>query len=141
VVIRRLVLSCLAALVLAGPACAGTIIVKLTFMPGRLTAAAAPVAATASGPIQVPVTIADGRGNGKGWTLRVSAARTVTVVGITGRCSANSTCTLPTAVRNSSGGVVLQAARDTGMGVLQLVVTVAALKAGTPATPLSFTVS
>jgi hypothetical protein len=43
-------------------------------------------------------------------------------------------------VPNQSGNVVLRAARNTGMGVLHLVVTVAALKAGTPATPVSFTV-
>jgi hypothetical protein len=140
-VIRRLLISGFAALVLAAPACAGTIIVKLTFVPGKLTAAAAPVAATAAGSVQVPVTIADGRGSGKGWTLRVSASRSVTILAISGRCAANSTCTLPTAVGNQSADAILQAARNTGMGVMNLVVTVAPLKAGTPATPLSFTVS
>jgi hypothetical protein len=140
-VIRRLLISCFALLVLAAPAGAGTIIVKLTFVPGKLTAAAAPLAATDAGSVQVPVTIADGRGSGKGWTLRVSASRSVTIVGISARCAANSTCTLPTAATNPSGNVILQAARNTGMGVMNLVVTVAALKAGSPATPLSFTVS
>ena len=139
--IRRLLISFFAALVLAAPACAGTIIVKLTFVPGKLTAAAAPATATTAGSVQVPVTIADGRGSGKGWTLRISAARSVTIVGITGRCAANSTCTLPTAATTPSGNVVLQATHDTGMGVMNLVVTVAALKSGSPATPLSFTVS
>jgi hypothetical protein len=140
-VIRRLVISCFAALVLAAPACAGTIIVKLTFVPGKLSAAARPATATAEGSVQVPVTIADGRGSGKGWTLRVAAARGVTIVGITARCAAGSTCSLPTAAAIPSGNVVLQAAHDTGMGVMNLVVTVAALKSGTPATALSFTVS
>lgn len=140
-VIRRLLISFFAALVLAAPAAAGTIIVKLTFVPGKLSVAAAPLAATSAAQLQVPVTIADGRGSGKGWTLRVAAAHNVTVVGITGRCAANSTCTLPTAVTTPSGTVVLQAAHDTGMGVMNLVVTVAALKSGTPATPLTFTVS
>ncbi len=139
--IRRLIISCFAALVLAAPACAGTIIVKLTFVPGKLSAAAAPATATAAGSVQVPVTIADGRGSGKGWTLRVSAARGVTIAGITARCAANSTCTLPAAATTPSGNVVLQAAHDSGMGVMNLVVTVAALKNGSPATPLSFTVS
>jgi len=137
-VIRRLVISCVAALVLAAPACAGTIIVKLTFVPGKLTAAAAPRTVTAAAAVQVPVTIADGRGNGKGWTLRVSAARSVTIVGITARCAANSTCTLPTAVSTPSGNIVLRAARDSGMGVMNLVVTLAAQSGSTP---VSFTVS
>jgi hypothetical protein len=141
VVIRRLLIVLFAALVLAAPACAGTIIVKLTFVPGKLTAAAAPVTATAAGSVQVPVTVADGRGNGKGWALRVSAAQGVTIVGITARCAANSTCTLPTAATTPSGNVVLRAKHDTGMGVMNLVVTVAALKSGSPATPLSFSVS
>ena len=139
--IRRVLSSFFAALMLAAPASAGTIIVKLTFVPGKLTAAAAPATATTTGSVQVPVTIADGRGTGKGWTLRVSAARSVTIVGITARCAANSTCTLPTAATTPSGSIVLQSAHDTGMGVMNLVVTVAALKNGSPATPLSFTVS
>ena len=45
---------------------------------------------------------------------------------ITARCAANSTCTLPTAVGTPSGGVVLRAATGTGMGVMNLVVTVTA---------------
>jgi hypothetical protein len=138
---RRLLFVFFAALVLATPACAGSIIVKLTFVPGKLSAAAAPASAMAGKSVQVPVTIADGRGNGKGWALRVSAVRGVTIVGITARCASNSTCTLPTAATTPSGNVVLQAAHDTGMGVMNLVVTVAPLKSGSPATPLSFSVS
>jgi len=140
-VLRRVSIALFAALALAAPAGAGTIVVKLAFAPGKLTAAAAPVAATAGRSVRVPVTVADGRGSGKGWTLRVSAARGVTVVGITARCAANSTCTLPTAATTPSGSVVLQATHDTGMGVMNLVVTVAALKSGSPETPLSFSVS
>ncbi len=138
---RRLLISGFAALVLAAPAGAGTIVIRLTFVPGKLTARAALATATASGVQRVPVTVADGRGSGQGWTLRLSAARKVTIVGVTVRCAANSTCRLPAAVRRGSGNVVLQAARDTGMGVMNLVVTVAAVSGGTPATPLSFTVS
>lgn len=139
--IRRLLICFFAALVLAAPAAAGTIIVKLTFVPGKLAASAAVATATADRSIQVPVTIADARGTGKGWTLRVSAARNVHITGITARCAANSTCTLPAAVTSPSGNVVLQSAHDTGMGVMNLVVTVAALKSGSPATPLAFSVS
>ena len=139
--IRRFVSSFCVALAFALPASAGTIVVKLTFVPGRLVAEAAPVAATAAESVRVPVTIADGRGNGKGWSLRVSAARSVTVTGITAECAANSTCRLPTAAASPAGDVVLRAARGTGMGVMHLIVTVAPLERGSPATPLSFTIS
>jgi hypothetical protein len=129
-------ITVLAALLLAAPAGAGTIVVKLTFVPGKLAVKAAP--ATVAGTTQVPVTIADGRGSGEGWTLRVDAAKPVRVVGIAARCAANSTCTLPTAVSTASGAVVLRAARDSGMGVMNLVVTLASQSGSTP---VSFTVS
>ena len=135
-VVRRILISVLAALCLAAPAGAGTIIVKLTFAPGKLAVKAAP--ATVTGTTQVPLTIADGRGNGSGWTLKVNSANPVHVVGITARCAANSTCTLPTAASTPSGNIVLHAARDTGMGVMNLVVTLAA---DSGSTPVSFTVS
>jgi hypothetical protein len=141
VVVRRLLLSSFAALVLATPACAGTIIVKLTFVPGKLSVAAPRATATAAGPVEVPVTIADGRGNGQGWTLRVLASRRVTVGRITVRCAGNSTCKLPSQATTPSGNIVLRAARDSGMGIMNLVVTVVPLQSGTPATPLAFTVS
>ena len=134
--LRRLVISACAALVLAAPAGAGTIIVKLSFVPGKLAVKAAP--ASVAGTVQVPVTIADGRGSGAGWTLKVSSSSPVTVVGITARCAANSTCTLPTAASTPSGNIVLRAARDSGMGVMNLVVT---LESSSGSTPVSFTVS
>src|SRR5256885_17268128 len=115
-VLRRILIPVLAALVLAAPAGAGTIIVKLTFVPGKLAVKSAP--ATISGTRQVPVTIADGRGSGEGWTLKVKSANPVTVVGISARCAANSTCTLPTAGADPARNVVLRAARDRGMGVM-----------------------
>ena len=135
-VLRRILITVLAALFLAAPAGAGTIIVKLTFVPGKLAVKAAPT--TVAGTAQVPVTIADGRGNGNGWTLKVNSGSPVRVVGITARCAANSTCTLPTAVSTPSGNIVLRAAHDTGMGVMNLVVTLAA---DSGSTPVSFTVS
>ena len=135
-VLRRILITVFAALLLAAPAGAGTIIVKLTFVPGKLAVKAAPT--TVAGTAQVPVTIADGRGNGNGWTLKVNSSSPVRVVGITGRCAANSTCTLPTAVSGPSGNIVLRAARDTGMGVMNLVVTLAS---DSGSTPVSFTVS
>jgi hypothetical protein len=151
VVMRRLVSLCCAALAFTAPAFAaqgyaGTIVVKLTLVPGTLAARAAPVAVTAAESIRVPVTIADGRGNGRGWTLRVSAERSVTITEISAQCAPNSTCRLPIAATSPAGNVVpgnvvLRAARGTGMGVMHLVVTVAALQSGAPATPLSFTIS
>lgn len=134
--LRRLVLSACAALVLAAPAGAGTIVVKLAFAPGKLAVKASPT--SVSGTVDVPVTVADGRGSGAGWTLKVSSGIAVRVVGITARCAANSTCTLPTAASTPSGNVVLRAARDSGMGVMNLVVTLAST---TGATPVSFTIS
>jgi hypothetical protein len=135
-VLRRISISVLAALFLAAPAGAGTIVVKLTFVPGKLAVKAAPT--TVAGTTQVPVTIADGRGSGDGWTLKVNSANPVRVVGITARCAANSTCTLPTATSTPSGSIVLHAARDSGMGVMNLVVTLASQSGSTP---VSFTVS
>jgi len=134
--LRRLVLSACAALALAGPAGAGTIVVKLSFVPGKL-AVKAP-AATVSGTVQVPVTVADGRGSGAGWTLKVSSGVAVRVVAVTARCAAGSTCTLPSATTAPSRNVVLRAARDSGMGVMNLVVTLASTGG---ATPVSFTVA
>jgi hypothetical protein len=140
-VLRRTLIVLAIALLTAGPAGAGTIVVKLTFAPGKLVAKSAPSAASANGPVQVPVTVADGRGSGKGWTLRLATSRPVTVTSITARCAAGSTCTLPRAARGPNGSVVLQAAHDTGMGVLNLVVTVAPLPAGAKPLPVAFTVS
>ncbi len=138
---RRLLLPIFTALVFAAPAGAGTIIVKLSFVPGKLSVAAPAATATAAGSVQVPVTIADGRGSGKGWTLRVVASRSVTITRITARCAANSTCKLPTATTTPTGDIVLQAAHDSGMGVMNLTVTVAPLPSGSPPAPLTFTVS
>src|SRR6476469_5773347 len=115
-VLRRIFITLLAALFLAAPAAAGTIIVKLTFVPGKLAVKAQPT--TVSGTVQVPVTVSDGRGSGAGWTLKVSSASPVTVTGITARCASNSTCTLPTAASGPSGTTVLRAARDSGMGIM-----------------------
>src|SRR3954453_18476978 len=119
--LRRILIPVLAALVLAAPAGAGTIIVKLTFVPGKLAVRSAP--ATVSGTREVPVTIADGRGSGAGWTLKVRSSKPVQLVGITARCAAGSTCPLPAAAGTPAGSVVLRAARDSGMGVMNLVVT------------------
>ena len=139
--LRRTLIVLAIALLTAGPAGAGTIIVKLTFVPGKLVAKSAAAAATANGSVQVPVTVADGRGNGKGWTLRLATRRPVTVTSITARCAAGSTCTLPRAAQGPNGSVVLQAAPDTGMGVLDLVVTVAPLPDGARPVPVAFTVT
>jgi hypothetical protein len=55
----------------------------------------------------------------------------MTVVGITARCAAHSTCTLPTAAARPSGRIVLRAAKATGMGSISLVVTLRVAKATT----------
>jgi hypothetical protein len=137
-VLRRISITVLAALFLAGPAGAGTIIVKLTFVPGKLAVKSTPTTVDGTKQVQVPVTVADGRGSGNGWTLKVNSASPVRVVGITARCAGNSRCTLPTAVSAPSGNVVLRAAHDSGMGVMNLVVTLAPQSGSTP---VSFSVS
>jgi hypothetical protein len=135
-VLRRTLIVSLAALVLAAPAGAGTIIVKLHFAPGKLALRAAPATATPGSTIRVPVTIADGRGNGAGWRLAVRS-HALRVVSITASCAAGSTCTLPSAATGPSGSTVLTAAKGTGMGIMNLVVT---LEAATR-TAVSFKVS
>src|SRR3954452_14407123 len=132
-IVRRMLI--LAALALAAPAEAGTIVVELTFLPGKLAVKSAP--ATVSGTRAVPVTVADGRGSGDGWTLEVRSSELVRVTGITARCAAGSTCTLPRAAAGASGNVILHARRDSGMGVMNLVVTLAA---DSGSTRVSFTV-
>ena len=122
--LRRTLICSIAALLLAGPASAGQIVVKLGLAPGKLQATA-----TRTGTRTVVVTVADGRGSGAGWTLR--ASQPVVVTGIGARCTAGSTCTLPRAVETPSGTTVLHAAKDSGMGVMQLEVT---LQSGVPAT-------
>jgi hypothetical protein len=138
---RRLLVALIASLLTAAPAAAGTIVVRLTFVPGKLVVRSAPMTATPRSDVQVPVTVADGRGNGTGWTLRVAASHTLRIKSIRARCATGSTCTLPTAMSGPDGKVILRAARGTGMGVIDLVVTVAALPSGTAATALAFTAS
>jgi hypothetical protein len=140
-VLRRILIGLSIALLTAGPAGAGTIVVKLNFAPGKLLARSAPATASDAGAVQVPVTVADGRGNGQGWTLRFAASRPLTVTAITARCAAGSTCTLPRAAQAASGAIVLQAARDTGMGEINLVVTVAPLPPRAPHAAIAFTIS
>src|SRR5258707_13645183 len=92
VVLRRVLIGSILALVLAGPADAGTIVVKLTFVPGKLSMKAAQTTLSPGSRVSVPLTIADGRGTGNGWTLKVVGSATATVVSITATCAANSTC-------------------------------------------------
>ena len=127
--LRRTLILSLVALVLAAPAGAGSIIVKLGLAPGKLTVASTHPTLAAGASTAVTVKVADGRGNGKGWTLRFANAAGLTVTSITARCASNSTCTLPSAVGTPAGSTVLQAAHDTGMGIIQLVVTVRASSA------------
>lgn len=57
------------------------------------------------------------------------------------RCAVSSTCTLPHAAGIGPSPVVLRADAGSGMGVMQLDVTLAPLSSDTPATPVKFTVS
>ena len=132
---RRLALASVAVTLLsAGPALGGNVRVGLDLRAGGLALQAPTATAVAGHTIQVPVTIADARGTGAGWTLKLNAGSTVTVTSISARCALGSTCTLP---RSATGNGILRAAPDSGMGVIQLVVSVSALKSS----PLSFSVS
>jgi hypothetical protein len=108
--------------VLGSPAAADTIGVTLGLATGGLTVHAQPT--VVDGTATVAVRVADARGNGNGWTLRLRTGTGVTVTGITATCAPHSTCTLPTMVGEPSGTTVLRAAQDTGMGVIDLRVTV-----------------
>lgn len=139
--LRRVLILLCAALALATPAEAAQVIVKLTLVPGKLVVKAPAARASAGAPVQVPVTVADGRGSGAGWTLKVAAARAVSISGVSVKCGPSSTCTLPEVVQGPAGSIVLRAARNTGMGVIDVAVKIAPLPAGTPPTPLSFRAS
>jgi hypothetical protein len=115
-VLRRTLICLVLTLLVAGPASAGQIVVKLGLTPGKLQSTA-----VRTGTRTVVVTVADGRGNGAGWTLRASDP--VVVTGISARCASSSTCTLPRVVESPQGKVVLHVARDSGMGVMQLEIT------------------
>ncbi len=119
---RRLLIGWTLILFTAAPAAAGPIGVGLTLSPGVLRVRAAPVTVVGAR-VSVPVTVADGRGHGAGWTLRLHSSSRVTVDSITARCATGSTCTLPAAAGRPSGLTVLRAAKGTGMGVIDLAVT------------------
>ena len=121
--LRRLLICSTLVLATAAPASAGTIGVELTFAPGRLSLQAAPAKLTPGARVSVPVTVADGRGSGRGWRLRLVGSPEVSVLSVTATCAAGSTCTLPAAAGRPSGATVLRAASGTGMGIVKLVVT------------------
>lgn len=129
--LRTLLATALLAGVLAVSADAGTIVVKLSLQAGKLSVKAPATALKAGVATSVKIRVADGRGTGAGWTLRLARGANVTVTSITARCSAHSTCTLPSAAAKPSGKTVLRAAKASGMGLIDLVVTVRAATATT----------
>jgi hypothetical protein len=139
--LRRLLIVSALALTAAAPAWAGDVRVTLGFRSGALLLRAPAASASYAAPTTVSVTVADGRGTGAGWVLRLSSGRPVLVTSITARCAAGSTCTLPRPAGGATGAAILRTARDSGMGVMALTVTVARLAAGTPRTAVSFSVS
>ena len=115
--VRRTLLVLLAAAASASPATAGDIGVSLGARPGTLHAKAARVQLGSL--VDVPVSVVDARGNGAGWVLRLAGGATITRV--VARCAARSTCTLP---RGRVSGDTLVAGANTGMGAMELTVTV-----------------
>jgi hypothetical protein len=140
-VLRRTLPILLLGLLATGPAEAGTIGVVGTVAAGALSVRAGSATATSHAPVSVAVTVVDARGSGKGWTLRVGAAQAVRIQSVTARCAAHSTCTLPRAATDAGGDVVLRAAANSGMGAIDLVVTVAPLPVGSAPAALGFRVS
>jgi hypothetical protein len=114
---------------------------RLVLAPGSLGVSAPRTAVSAAGPVKVALLVTDARGTGAGWTLLLRSTRPVAVSRIVATCARSSTCTLPAAAPSAARGLVLRAARASGMGVVRLVVTLAPLPAGTPRTPVSFAVS
>jgi len=125
---RRLAATGLVALATAAPALAGDINVTFGIRTGALGVQAAP--ASLGGTVQVPVTVVDARGNGKGWELRLSGQGAPAVTAITVRCAAASTCTLPQARVSLPAAIgskptpVFSAAARSGLGAVVLVLTV-----------------
>jgi hypothetical protein len=146
VTLRLAVLSVLAAVcaaaiwALARPAVAQPRAIRLSLRRGALAVAAPSVTATANGSKTVLLIVTDARGSGAGWTLRVIAARPVTVTSVSTKCSARSTCTLPRATGLGPAPRVLRSLAGSGMGVVRLTVTIARLARGTPNTPVTFAV-
>jgi hypothetical protein len=126
-VLRTTIALLAVALVAAVPAGAKRIVVRVSLAPGKLRIAAAPTVVPAGAQRAISVRVADARGSGRGWTLRLVRAGGLTVTSITARCAAGSTCTLPRALAAPKSTTVLQAARGTGMGIVDLVVTVRAV--------------
>jgi hypothetical protein len=136
---RRLLLAIAGlALLGAGPAMAGNIKVELALHSSGMSLQAPALRAVAGHSVQVPLTIADARGTGAGWTLKLDVPAPVTVTSITAYCAAGSTCTLP---KSTDTAGILQAAGDSGMGVIHLVITVAPLHSGSASVPLTFSVN
>jgi predicted hotdog family 3-hydroxylacyl-ACP dehydratase len=129
----------------SGPAKAakgsGPVKTRLVLASGSLEVSAPRTSASANGPVKVTLLVTDARGTGAGWTLRLRSTRTVAVSRIVASCAHDSTCTLPTTAPSGAHGLVLRAAKASGMGVVRLTVTLAPLPAGTPRTAVSFAVS
>lgn len=141
----------LATLAAAESARADDIRVTVDVRPGHLTLdAAADVSSPAElsrGLHRVLVTVTDARGSGAGWQLDLRAANIgagkIAVVGIDTRCGKRSTCTLPqtragvpAALVPGRRTTVVEGRRGTGMGRIEVTLTIATGTAGEQA--LSF---
>jgi len=138
--LRLTVVGSALALLIAAPAFGGDVAVTLGLKTGSLTLRAPQLSAAAGKATEIPLTVADGRGSGAGWTLDLSS-KNVAITSITARCAPGSTCTLPRSTGTASGTAILRAAPDSGMGVIDLVVTVMPLDQNAGAVPLSFSVA
>lgn len=130
-----------AALAAAVSARAGDVRVVVDVRPGHLTlGAATDVSSTADrsrGLDRIVVAVTDARGSGAGWRLDVRATGAVAVAALDMRCGARSTCTLPQNLVGAPGTLapgrlttVLDARKGTGMGRIEVTLTVAAGSTG-----------
>jgi len=126
--LNKLALALVTALVFAAPAVAGDIGVSLGFKAGTLGVKTQSNAI--GGTSRVAVTVVDARGSGRGWALRLEGLGDPTVTRISMRCAVGSTCTLPNGapVLPSAVGsvptIVFSAATGSGMGAIEIVLTV-----------------
>lgn len=126
---RSLPLLLAAVLVFAAPAAAGNTDNSISVKSGRLTVSSVrdvtSPAAAARGRYRLLVTVTDARGTGQGWQLRADVAA-LTVLALQTRCRDSSSCALPEApIQPRAAGVLLAAAKGTGMGSIDVFLTVA----------------
>jgi hypothetical protein len=137
----RFALGLVIAAVLAGNARAAEAPVKAVVHPGSLSLApprdVTSPAERSHGVLRMLEQVTDARGNGGGWVLDAHAAGPTRVLDVVVRCAARSTCSLPAdrpqtpaVLRAGRAAPLLAAGRGTGMGRIEVLVTLGGVRAG-----------